>query len=247
MPLAILPIFVCCAFVAEVIGTMAGFGAATVLTPIASWFMDIKTAVAIVACFHLFGNGSRLYFFGRQIRWPMVLWFGVTGVACSFAGASWAARLPAPQIRAALGIFLLCYVVAEVLHLTAARVPATPATLLVGGASSGLVAGIIGTGGAIRSVCLLAFGLPKEAYLGTSACLALLVDATRVPVYLTQHFIPGTMVPVLLSLIGVAFAGAWVGQRLVRRVSPVHFQRFVLVMVALMGIKLLIDGWRGTA
>ena len=38
-------LFLVCAFVAEVIGTMAGFGAATVLTPIAALFMDIKLCV----------------------------------------------------------------------------------------------------------------------------------------------------------------------------------------------------------
>ena len=58
-----------CAFGAEVVGTMAGFGAATILTPVAALFMDVKTAIAIVACFHLFGSGSRLVFFGRQINW----------------------------------------------------------------------------------------------------------------------------------------------------------------------------------
>jgi uncharacterized protein len=40
------------AFVAEVAGTLAGFGSATVLTPVASLFMDIKTAIALVAFFH---------------------------------------------------------------------------------------------------------------------------------------------------------------------------------------------------
>jgi len=55
-------LFLACAFGAEVIGTMAGFGAATILTPVAALFMDIKTAIAVVAAFHLFGNASRLYF-----------------------------------------------------------------------------------------------------------------------------------------------------------------------------------------
>ncbi len=62
-------LFLAGALIAEVIGTMAGFGAATVLTPIAVLFMDVKTAIAVVACFHLFGNGSRLGFFGRLVHW----------------------------------------------------------------------------------------------------------------------------------------------------------------------------------
>jgi uncharacterized membrane protein YfcA len=236
--------FLLCAFVAEVIGTMAGFGAATVLTPIASFFLDIKTAVAVVACFHLFGNASRIVFFRRHIHWKLVRHFGLTGVLLSFAGAQAAAWLPAIAVKMLLGGFLIVYAVLEACRVTAIRVPATTRTLLVGGVSSGFVAGLIGTGGAIRSVCLLAFGLPKEAYIGTSAVIALLVDATRIPVYLAQRFIPASLGWVIAGLIGVAFFGAWVGQRLVRRVSPVRFKQFVLLMLLLMGGKLLLDGLR---
>jgi len=237
--------FLLSAGVAEVIGTMAGFGAATVLTPVASFFLDIKTAVAVVACFHLFGNASRLYFFGRHIAWRIVREFGVVAVACSFAGASLAGWLPPEAIRLLLGGFLVVYSVLEGCRVTAIRVPAAPPTLLVGGVVSGTIAGLIGTGGAVRSVCLLAFGLPKEAYIGTSAAIALVVDATRLPVYVSQRFIPGSMTPVLLALLGVAFVGAWVGQRLARCVPAVQFKQFVLVMLFLMGGKLLLDGWRG--
>lgn len=235
--------FLLSAWLAEVVGTMAGFGAATVLTPVASFFLDIKTAVAVVACFHLFGNASRLVFFGRWINWRIVRSFGVAAVVLSFAGAQAAAWLSADAIRLLLGGFLVLYAMGEALQVTALRVPATSRTLLVGGIVSGLIAGIIGTGGAVRSVCLLAFALPKESYIGTSAVIALVVDATRLPVYLTQRFIPPSLGPVLMALVVVAFLGAWVGQRLVRRVSPVGFKRFVLIMLFLMGCKLLADGW----
>jgi len=242
-----LGIFLACAFGAEVIGTMAGFGAATVLTPIASFFMDIKTAVAVVTCFHLFGNASRLYFFGKHLQWKLVWQFGLVAVLLSFVGAQAAAWLPSNTIRLLLGSFLVLYAALEALGATALRVPSTPKALAAGGILSGFISGLIGTGGAIRSVCLLAYGLPKEAYLGTSAAIALVVDATRLPVYLTQRFIPADLLPVVGGLTGVAFAGAWTGQRLVRRVSPVVFRRLVLVMLFLMGVKLCLDGIRASA
>ena len=107
-----------CAFGAEVIGTMAGFGAATILTPVAALFMDVKTAIAIVACFHLFGNASRLVFFGRQINWNIWLQFGLAGLLCSLAGAAVTARLPSFLVKLSLGLFLLLYVVLSVLPAT---------------------------------------------------------------------------------------------------------------------------------
>lgn len=235
------------AFGAEVIGTMAGFGAATVLTPIAGFFMSMKTAVAVVACFHLFGNASRLVFFWRAINWRIVGQFGLPGVLCSIGGAQLAASMPSQAIRILLGAFLLIYATAEAWRLTAVRIPASRTALRTGGIASGLIAGMIGTGGAIRSMCLLAFALPKESYLGTSAVIALLVDATRLPVYLTQGFIPHELAWVIAVLIGVAFCGSWLGQRLVRRVPADRFKQFVLMLLGLMGIKLVLDGLQGVA
>lgn len=242
-----LTMFLGWAFVAEVIGTMAGFGAATVLTPIASFFLDIKTAVALVACFHLCGNASRLVFFRRHVNWTLVRQFGLTGVLLSFGGAQAAAWLSATSVRIVLGGFLILYALLEAARVTVLRVPATRRALVIGGSVSGFIAGLIGTGGAIRSVCLLAFGLPKEAYIGTSAVIALLVDATRLPVYLSQRFLPLSLAPVILSLTLVAFCGAWLGQRMLRMVSPVRFTQFVLLMLFLMGCRLLVDGLRAAA
>ena len=238
-------LFLASAFVAEVIGTTAGFGAATILTPVAALFMDMKTAIAIVACFHLFGNGSRLIFFGRHIHWKIWAQFGLTGVVCSFLGAGVTSHLSTSAVKWLFGLFLVLYVLCSTVASHRFQFPPTPATLFGGGLTSGFVAGLIGTGGAIRSACLLVFGLPKEVYIGTSAAIALMVDATRIPVYLTGQFIPSSMAPVVASLLVVAFAGAWVGQRLVWRISTTAFRRFVLAMLAVMGGKLLLDGWRG--
>ena len=151
------PLVLAGAFLAEVIGTMAGFGAATILTPIAALAMDIKTAITLVACFHLFGNASRLWFFGRQMRWQVWALFGLTGVTCSVAGALLTAQLPSPIVEALFGAFLLAYVALSLIR--PVRLPDRPALLLLGGAASGFIAGVLGTGGAIRSACLLAWAL----------------------------------------------------------------------------------------
>lgn len=247
MPAAAWALFLMAAGLAEVLGTMAGFGAATILTPVAALFMDMKTAIVVVAGFHFFGNGARLVFFGRSIHWKTWVQFGLTGVALSVLGARITTHLSSAAVTLLFGLFLLAYVGGSALAPGRVRLPGTPLMLAGGGAVSGFIAGLIGTGGAIRSVCLLAFGLPKEVYLGTSAAIALVVDGTRLPIYLAGGLLPPQMAPVLVSLIAVAFAGAWVGQRLVRRVSVQAFRRLVRAMLALAGLKLLVDGWHGLA
>lgn len=234
-------LFLACALGAEVVGTMAGFGAATILTPVAALFLDMKTAIAMVAGFHLFGNASRLWFFGRSVEWRTWFQFGLTGILFSLLGAGVTTRLTSSTVERLFGAFLLVYVGSALLMPERTRLPKRPVTLIVGGVVSGFIAGLLGTGGAARSVCLMAFGLPQEVYIGTSAAIALVVDATRLPVYVAGGLIPRDLAPVLASLVVVAFVGSWIGQRLVRRIPTVVFRRFVLVMLALMGITLL---WR---
>jgi len=135
-----------------------------------------------------------------------------------------------------------------VMSLTAASrwtLPASTTVLIGGGVLSGLVAGLMGTGGAIRSVCLLSFGLMKEAYIGTSAAIAMMVDATRLPVYLAHDFLPQGMVLIAIALIPTAFLGAWIGKHIVQRVQPELFKRVVLCALAVVGVKFLINGARG--
>jgi uncharacterized membrane protein YfcA len=139
----------------------------------------------------------------------------------------------------------LLFVALSAAPLVRFQLPSTRATLVGGGIVSGFIAGLIGTGGAVRSACLLAWRLPTEAYLGTSAAIALIVDATRVPVYLAGGLLRPGLVPVLAALVAVAFAGAWTGQRIVRRLPAETVRSLVLVLLALMGLKLVADGWRG--
>lgn len=239
------PVLLVCAFGAEVVGTMAGFGAATVLTPIAALFMEMKQAVAVVACFHVFGTASRLLLFGRAIEWRVFRQFGLSGVVAGLIGASLTTLLPSAAIKILFGIFLLVYVGLSLFADDRLRLPPTPMALRIGGVLSGLLAGLIGTGGAVRAACLMAWGLPTDTYLGTSAAIAFLVDSMRLPVYVRGGLLSDISLSLVGGLLVVAGLGAWVGRRLVRRLSSRTFRHGVLIGLALMGLKLLHDGWRG--
>jgi uncharacterized membrane protein YfcA len=56
-------LFFVSAFISEIIGTIAGFGSSTIFLPLALFFVDFKTALVLVAIFHLFGNLGRMNFF----------------------------------------------------------------------------------------------------------------------------------------------------------------------------------------
>ena len=51
---------------------------------------------------------------------------------------------------------------------------------------TGFMAGIFGMGGAIRSLFLSAFNLPKEVYIVTGAAIAIFIDISRLGTYLLR-------------------------------------------------------------
>jgi uncharacterized membrane protein YfcA len=106
---------------------------------------------------------------------------------------------------------------------------------------SGFLAGLIGTGGALRAMFLNAFQLPKERYIATAAAIALAVDATRIPVYISGDFLDSNVYWLIPLIFFTAIAGSFVGKKIVDRIPQNLFRRIVLLAVFIVGVKFIID------
>jgi len=176
------------AFFTEVAGTMAGFGSSTLVLPLALLFFDFKSALVIVALLHIFGNVGRVAFFRHGLDKRLIILFGIPSVICAVIGASLVNYISQDVLRFILGIFLLLFAGVSLIK-PALQFPPTKTSALVGGGASGFIAGLIGTGGALRGSFLTAFNLDKNVYIATSAIIAIAVDITRLPIYLAGGFL----------------------------------------------------------
>jgi uncharacterized membrane protein YfcA len=64
------------------------------------------------------------------------------------------------------------------------RLTQTKTNSFLGGALSGIMAGVFGTGGTLRSASLNTYDLKKEVYLFSSGAIAILIDSSRIITYL---------------------------------------------------------------
>lgn len=227
-------------FLAEVVGTIAGFGSATVLLPVALLFMDFKTALVLTALVHLFGSVGRGAFFRKKISWKITSYFGFVGIFGALVGALLVTHADQAILQLGLGIFLIGYGF-FVFFKPAFKLKQTGGNLLIGGLSSGFLAGIIGTGGALRTAFLTAFRIPKAQYIGTSAAIAIAVDGIRIPVYLRDGLLPADYYWTLPLLFVLAVGGAYVGKKLADKIPPLLFSRIILAALILAGVKLVLD------
>ena len=142
-------IFFLLALLAEIIGTISGFGSSILFVPLASLVLDFKIVLGITAVFHVFSNLSKIYLFQTGIDKKIALKLGIPAVLFVTLGAWLTNYIPQKEIE--LGMNLILFALA--IYLMTGhhkRLKETNANLYFGGTISGFLAGLIGTGGAIR-------------------------------------------------------------------------------------------------
>jgi hypothetical protein len=234
-------IFFVIGFFSEVVGTMAGFGSSTIFLPLASYFVDFKTALALVAIFHLFGNIGRITFFRHGLNKRVLLLFGVPSFLLSLLGATLVGDLSQTILKLMLGIFLIALSVTFLVKPKLAF-PANTKSLIIGGGASGFIVGLIGTGGALRATFLTGLKLDKEKYIATAAVIALGTDATRIPFYVSSGFLTEQYYYFIPILFAIALGGSFVGRKIVNRINQEKFKKMVLIVIILASIKFIVDG-----
>jgi uncharacterized protein len=234
-------LFILIGFFSEIVGTMAGFGSSTIYLPLASYFLDFKTALVLVAIFHFFGNISRIVFFRHGLDKNVLLIFGIPSFVLSLLGATLVGDLSQTVLKFILGIFLIVLSVAFLIKPKLAF-PANRKSLVLGGGISGFIVGLIGTGGALRATFLTGLKMEKEKYIATSAVIALGTDATRIPYYISSGFVTEQYYYLIPFLFGTAVVGSYVGRKIVTRIDQEKFKKMVLIAVILASIKFIFDG-----
>lgn len=233
-------LFLIASYLAAVVATLAGFGSSTLLIPVAIHFMDVKTAIFLVACFHLFNNIFKVKLFWKKIDFKTFLLFGIPSIIFAFGGAYLVSVMPVNTIKIVVAIFLILFSTYSLLNPKFA-LKKTRINAVLGGGMSGFLAGLIGIGGAIRSTFLISFSLPIEVYVATSAIIAVVIDLTRIPTYLMTKVVQGSSYHFLIVfLIVSAYLGVKTGKILLTRIKQETFRSVVLIALLLVGISILL-------
>ncbi|HEX6164040.1 MAG TPA: TSUP family transporter [Vicinamibacterales bacterium] len=226
--------------VAGGIASVTGFGIGSILTPTLSLWIDGRLAVALVAIPHLIGTAVRFAMIKGQVDRGVLLRFGLASAAGGLAGALLQTAVGGPRLMIVLAILLL-FVAASELTGLAGRMRFTGVTAWIAGVLSGLLGGLVGNQGGIRSAALLGFGLSRDAFIATATAIALFVDGARLPVYLATSGpeIAAHIEEVAIASVGVV-VGTIVGARVLRGIPEAMFRRLVAIVLAILGVSLLV-------
>jgi uncharacterized protein len=244
------------AFLASGLTFFSGFGLGTLLLPAFALFYPVEQAVALTAIVHFLNGLFKLVLVGRHADRTVLVRFGLPAILAAFLGAWLLVRLasvgalfeysvfghPLRVMPAsfAIGLLLLGFALMELLPTF--RDYAFPRKYLsIGGFLTGFFGGLAGMQGALRSAFLAKSGLTKEGYIATGAVLASLIDISRLGVYgpslLAQQ---GRLdYGVVGAAVLAAFAGAYLGNRYLRKITMTSIQRIVAILLFLIAIGLI--------
>lgn len=234
-----LPIFILLALLAEILGTVGGFGSSLFFVPIASYFLDFHSVLGITALFHVTSNISKIVLFRNGVDKNLILQIGVPAVLFVILGAYLSKFMETKILETMLAVFLIGVSLTLLLVKDLAVKP-TLFNSIGGGILSGWLAGLLGTGGAIRGITLAAFHLKMEVFIATSACIDLAIDVSRSVVYTLNGFVHRSDLYLISILLVVSIAGTYIGKRILAHVSEKQFKSIVLIAVLITGLSMIL-------
>ena len=225
---------------AGAIASVTGFGIGSILTPTLSLWLDGRVAVALVAIPHLVGTAVRFAMVRGKVDRAVMWRFGLASAGGGLVGALFQSAIGGARLMMVLAVLLLFVAVSELTGL-ASRMRFTGTTAWIAGVLSGLLGGLVGNQGGIRSAALLGFGLSRDAFVATATAIALFVDGARLPIYLATA---GSEIweqrnAALIATAGVV-AGTVIGARVLRRIPEPLFRRVVAILLLILGVSLLL-------
>ena len=228
------PIFLLLALLAEILGTIGGFGSSVFFVPIGNFYFDFHSVLGLTALFHLSSNLSKIFLFKKGVDKKIILRLGLPAVVFVLLGG-WVSRyFDGLVLQGVLGVFLvsfsLLFLIKKQLTLQASTKNA-----FIGGSLSGFSAGLLGTGGAIRGLTMAAFNLEKSVFIATSAIIDLIIDLSRTFVYWGNGYIHQHDLIYVPFLLVIGLVGSYIGKKVLVYIPQSNFRKISLFLILLIG------------
>jgi uncharacterized membrane protein YfcA len=228
-------------FVAEFIYSAFGFGAGLIAVGTLALVMpDIKDVVVLLLLVNIPVELAVVWPARKSIRWHglLILLAGIgAGILAGTAILVYGTPLVLLTI---LGLFLFLSGLgfAAAPGAVVKRFPGWTTPLV--GLSSGVLAGLFGTGGPPLIFYYQLQGVPKSVFRGSLMALFLLMTGVRLPAYAVSGLITSPRLVAVCALLPVVLLGAYAGHRAHIRMREITFRRAVGVALALIGVLLIL-------
>lgn len=227
-------------FIAAVVSGAAGFGGALLLLPIVTSCVGAEVAVPVLTIAQLIGNLSRMAFGIKQIDWKSVGLFCATALPLAALGAFGFSVMPKATVTRCIGGSLIILVLIKMIKKLEFR--NSKRAMLIGGAATGLLSGLAGSGGPIGAAVFLTLGLPPVSYIASEAATATAMHILKTAIYSKLVGLDGSALLTGLAMGAAMIAGTFAANRIIKTMEKGKFQNYVAVLLCVVGAYMLILG-----
>lgn len=234
------------AFIGFVLSATFGVGGAMLLIPMLAQRMPAAHAVALAAPVMLFNNVLKAWVFRQHVSKRGTFLVSALALPFAFAGAYVAGAFDDRAILVGIVILIVLSIVVE-------RMPISPRgpdqravklgdrALVFWGGVTGAISGLCGAAGPPTAIGLRAWGLDKEAFVGTVAVFAVALQIVKMPAYIMTNVLPAERWPLALALSATALAGVVVAPSAVKAMPKKAFGWALDALLLVTAAWLLID------
>ena len=214
----------------------AGFGLATMTTPLFLFWFEPHQAIAGVAIVHGAHNAMKSRILRTHIDADALRRFGWALLLGALVGAVLQTVISSGPLLLLVGVALIVLPALKLSESwTSIRLPETEDR--IGGFGSGFMGGLTGHQGALRAMFLRQRLPDKNEYAATAAVLAMVVDFTRIPIYLWHDTSVLFSQPLLLiGFVLSALVGAQIGRIWLEKWKNDSIQKGIMLGLVLSGI-----------
>lgn len=228
-------VFILLALLAEIVGTIGGFGSSVFFVPLGNFYFDFYSVLGLTALFHLSSNLSKIFLFKKGLDKRLLLSIGIPSVLFVIVGGLLSKTIQSGLLQLLLGIFLVGFSLFFLIR-SKATIPPNTKNAVIGGSFSGFSAGLLGTGGAIRGLTMAAFNLEKSVFIATSAFIDFMIDFSRTFVYYSNGYIHQEDLKYVPYLFVIGVVGTYIGKKILVYIPQEKFRKLSLVLILLIGL-----------
>ena len=230
----------CAAFLASLLGSVSGSGGTAVLLPVLVYHFGVRDSIPILTIANLSSNLGRVWFNRHEISTAVVGWFALGAIPLAIGGALIFVHTPAVILTRLLGIFLLVTVAWRRLQPKPPRIESA-AWFAPLGAGFGLLSGLLEGIGPLMAPFFLAYGLLRGAYIGTDALATVLMQVPKLAVFGGMNILDQRILTIGFVIAPFMFLGAFVGKKIVNRISESQFTLLIDLTLLVAGLTFLLQ------
>ena len=227
-------------FAAALISGAAGFGGSVLLLPVVTACIGAEMAVPVLTISQLIGNIARMASGWKQIDWKSVELFSLTSLPLAALGAFGFSVLPKDIVTRIVGFALIILVVAKLIGKK--ELPKGNSTLLVGGAVTGGLSGLCGSGGPIGAAVFLSLDLAPVAYIASEAATATAMHLLKTVVYSKLTSLSSQAVQLGFGMGLCMIAGTYCARHFIKNMEKGRFQKYVAILLCIVGVNMVMFG-----